>query len=240
MMPVKPDASTPCIYAVGPTRPSSGSLESDAKAALGTLGEWKPKWADRFEPRRGIAGGGWAFYWIRTVVTKGTEEANAMTMAIAGANAQTHIVYGMGNHTCLLEDASFLHLFHSLRVPGANAADGAKQIAAELAGNTWRVTSGSGYGPSATMQYSFSANGRYWYGSGVRTQLGYTETTATSTGDGSWAVKDGALVLTPDRKDRPAQRIPIRLYDWPIGGSTVRSLGWFTGSSELQYVRVGP
>ena len=240
MMPSKPDASTPCIYAIGPTRASSGSLETDAKGALGTLGDWKIKWADRFEFRRGISGGGWAFYWVRTTVTKGTEEANAMTMAIAGANGQTHIVYGMGGFQCLLEDASFMHLFHSLRVPGASAADGSKQIAGELAGNSWRMTTGSySSGPSGMIQYTFSPNGRYWYGYGVRTQMAYTETTTTSVGDGSWTVKDGVLVLTPDRKDRGVQRIPIRLYDWPIGGSTVRSLGWFTGSSELQYFRVG-
>lgn len=87
---------TPCIYAIGSARPSSGNLEADAlRSVLEPLPGWQLK-GQHYDSMRGIADGGWQYFTIRTdvqmLVNGSYQYLSAMSMAFPGAAGQVNIV----------------------------------------------------------------------------------------------------------------------------------------------------
>lgn len=242
MIVIKPktlDQKNPCIYGIGPARPSKGSLEADARAAmLEALPGWQFK-NDHYNAMRGTSGDGWPYYWFRTDVQQMSggqmQYLAAMTMAFPNGPGQVSIVWGFGGtSTCTLDDLPFIRLFFSLR-PSGSASDGGKTFARELQG-TWRNTEYAGM-----AQYRFFPNGRYEYGQGTSTTFGVRETRTGSISDGNFALKESELTITPDSRRGP-RRFRARIYDELSGGIWLRRLSLLDeGSSpplEIRYMRV--
>lgn len=234
LKPVTLDAKTPCIYGISPSRPSSGNLERDARAALlEPLAGWQVK-GEQYNAERGTAGAGWPYYWFRTDVQQmsgGTMQyLNAMSMAFSGASGQTNIVWGFGpTQHCTLDDVPFLRLFHSLK-PRGFVSDGGKAIKQQLVG-TWRNTEAVGM-----AQYIFTSRGVYEYGQGTSTTFSTLETTTGSVGDGKYSLNGSEITLT----GRRAGRHFVRIYDEYSGGIWLKTMSLLNDASglEVRYMRV--
>ncbi|MGE0546079.1 MAG: hypothetical protein AB7O24_00335 [Kofleriaceae bacterium] len=234
------NANAPCVYGLSPVRPSTGSLERDAAAALlEPLPGWQRK-SDHHNAMRGTSATGWPYYWIRTdaqrLVGSSYEYASVMAMAFAPAGKGVHIMWGYGNPAhCQLDDASFARLFHSLR-PRGWRSDGGQTVARDLVG-LWRNSQSMGVG-----QYRFTSNGRYEYAINTTTSIGYQNRTSTALHQGGYALRDGVLTLSPDRKDRGTERLRIRVYDEFMTGRWTRTLTTLdetpSTSREVLYYRI--
>jgi hypothetical protein len=232
---------TPCIYGISPSRPSSGNLERDARAAmLEPLPGWQLK-GDRYNAMRGTSGDGWQYFWFRTDVQlpgPSYQYLVAMSMAIASAPGRASIIWGFGNPArCQLDDISFARLFHSLR-PRGWSSDGGKTIARDLVG-TWRNSQRVGM-----AQYKFLPNGRYEYGIGTMTRMGIFETTASSAHDGRYELRGGGLIITPSIRGRGASVYKVRIYDEFVTGRWTLAMSLLDESGrpglDVQYMRVEP
>ncbi|MGE0871120.1 MAG: hypothetical protein AB7P03_21325 [Kofleriaceae bacterium] len=216
------DASTPCAYGISPVRPTTGSLERDATLALlEPLPGWQRK-SDHYNAMRGASSSGWPYYWIRAdaqrLAGSSYEYASVMAMAFATTGKGVHVVWGYGNPAhCMLDDASFARLFHSLR-PRGWQSDRGQSLARDLVG-LWRNSQSIGIG-----QYRFFANGRYEYAINTTTNVGYQGRTSTAVHQGSYAVRDGVLLLTPDQRGRKPERLRARVYDEFTLGRWTRTL----------------
>lgn len=237
LAPKTPGEATPCAYGLSPPRPSRGRLDADAQAALpAALPGWERK-GDAYNAMRGTAPAGWPYYWIRADLQRlagGTYEyVTAMAMVFPAGAGRVNVVWGFGNPArCLLDDVSFARLFHSLR-PRGWSSDGGKALIRDLEG-TWRNSERSGM-----QQYRFVAGGRYEYGIGTITQLGFFERTSSSVADGRYEVRGNEIVLTPDRKDRKASRHLVRVYDEYALGRWTRAMSLLDErGDEVQYHRI--
>jgi hypothetical protein len=234
------DEKTPCAYAVSASRPSSGMLEADARAALlDVLPGWQLK-SDSYNAIRGTAGAGWPYFWFRTdvqrLVGSSYEYANAMTMAFPAGPGRVSIVWGVGNPArCTLEDLTFARLFHSLR-PRGWSSDKGKTLSRDLQG-TWRNSQRLGI-----AQYKFMGNGRYEFGIGTVTRMGLLERTSASVSDGSYQLLGADLTLNPDRRDRGLSKYRVRIYDEFVMGRWTRAMSLLDESAkpalEVQYMRI--
>lgn len=209
---------TPCIYGIAPPVASSGNLEADAEAALVqvVVPGWRRLDGNRYA-MRGVAAAGWEYAWFRAAfqgeIGGQPQAVNAMATVLPAGAGRVHVVWGMGSISrCLLDDVPFEQLFHSLRPAGWTSDEG-RALARALVG-TWRHTEGAGL-----QQLRFRADGRYERDLGTRARVGVTErTSATATG-GRFALRDGALVLTPEHRPQSPDRYRVRLYDeWVAGG----------------------
>lgn len=240
LTPTSVDHKTPCVYGIGPSRRSTGSLDADARAAiLEVLPGWQIK-DDSYNAMRGVAGDGWNYYWFRTLVhgfVGGSYQSlNAMTMAFSSGAGRVSIVWGFGNPArCLLDDLGFAQLFHSLR-PRGWTSDGGKALTRELRG-TWRNSQRLGI-----AQYKFMDNERYECGIGSVTQTGLLERTSSSVSDGRYTLRGAELTLTSDRRDRGVSKYRVRIYDEFVGGRWTRAMSLFDESAnpalEVQYMRI--
>jgi hypothetical protein len=211
-------ASTPCIYGVAPPVATSGNLEADAEAALlqVVVPGWRRLDGQRYA-MRGVSAAGWQYAWFRAAfegeIGGQRQAVNAMAMVLPAGPGRVHVVWGMGGISrCLLDDATFEQLFHSLR-PAGWTSDGGQALTRALAG-AWRYTASAGL-----QQLRFSADGRYERDLGTRANVGVMErTSATATG-GRFTLRDGELVLVPDHRPQSPDRYRVRLYDeWFQGG----------------------
>ena len=209
---------TPCIYGIAQTRPSTGNLERDAEAAL--LQAVVPGWRrldDRHAAMRGVSAAGWSYVWHRAAfegdINGQRQAVNAMAMVLPADEGRVHVVWGMGSIArCLLDDASFEQLFHSLR-PSDWKSDGGQALMRAL-GGTWRYTASAGL-----QQLTFKADGSYDRDLGSRAQVGVSTRTSTSATGGRFTVRDGELTLTPDHRPQSPDRYRVRVYDeWATGG----------------------
>ena len=227
--PTAPDR-TPCIYGVAAPRPSTGNLERDAESAL--VQTVVPGWRrldDRHAAMRGVSATGWPYVWYRAAFEgdmNGQRQAvNAMAMVLPADQGRVHVVWGMGNIAhCLLDDASFEQLFHSLR-PSDWKSDGGQALARALAG-TWRYTASSGL-----QQFTFKSDGRYDRDLGTRARVGVSERTASTATGGRFTVRDGELTLTPDHRPQSPDRYRVRAYDEWFTGGWKRAIAMLDGSN---------
>ena len=236
LKPTTLDAKTPCIYGISPSRPSSGDLERDARAAiLEPLTGWQVK-GEQYNAQRGNAAAGWPYYLFRTDVQQmsgGTMQyLTAMSMAFPGAAGRVNIVWGFGpTQHCTLGDVAFLRLFHSLK-PRGFTSDGGKAFTQQLIG-TWRNTEAVGM-----AQYVFAPNGSYEYGQGTSTTFSTLETRTGSVGDGKYSLSGSAMTLT----GRRAGRYLVSIYEEFSGGIWLKTLSMLNESStsplEVRYIRV--
>jgi hypothetical protein len=215
---------TPCIYGIAPVRPTSGDLERDAEAAL--LQVVVPGWRkldDRHAAMRGIAAAGWSYVWYRAAfdgdINGQRQAVNAMAMALPAGPGRVHVVWGMGNIArCLLDDAPFEQLFHSLR-PSGWKSDGGQAFTRAIAG-TWRFTAGS----AGMQELTFRADGRFDRDLGSRAQVGVSERTSTTASGGRFTLNEGALTLVPDHRPQDPDRYHARVYDEWFQGSWKRAM----------------
>jgi hypothetical protein len=231
---------TPCAYGLSPARPSQGTLEADARAAiLEVLPGWQLK-SDHYNAMRGNAGAGWSYFWFRTDIQKliqgSYEYATVMTMAFPASSGRVNIIWGVGvTGRCMSDDIAFARLFHSLR-PRGWTSDGGKALAQELQG-TWRNSQSVGM-----VQYRFMADGRYEFGIGTVTRMGLFERTSSSVADGRYALRGAELTVTPERRERGVTKYRVRIYDEFVLGRWTRAMSLLDESAnpalEVQYMRV--
>ncbi|HEU4562372.1 MAG TPA: hypothetical protein VFS20_31370 [Longimicrobium sp.] len=209
---------TPCIYGVAPPVAASGNLEADAEAALVRVvaSGWR-RLDDRHYAMRGISAAGWQYVWYRAAfegeIGGQRQAVNAMAMVLPAGAGRVHVVWGIGSISrCLLDDATFEQLFHSLR-PAGWTSDGGQALARALAG-TWRYTASGGL-----QQLHFNADGRFERDLGSRASVGVMERTSTTATGGRFTLRNGELLLTPDHRPQNPDRYRVRLYDeWREGG----------------------
>ena len=203
---------TPCVYGLAPPRPATGSLEADAEAAL--LQAVVPGWRridDRHAAMRGVSAAGWQYAWHRAAfegeLGGQRQFVNAMAMVLPAGQGRVHVVWGMGSIArCLLDDATFEQLFHSLR-PAGWSSDRGQALARALVG-TWRYTASAGL-----QQLHFHADGRFERDLGSRASIGLMERTSATASGGRFTLRDGELLLAPDHRPRDPDRYRVRLYD---------------------------
>jgi hypothetical protein len=238
LKPMNMNRTTPCVYGISPSRRSKGSLDADARAALlEPLPGWQIK-SEHHNAMRGVSGGGWQYYWLRTDVQQmsggSMQYLTAMATAFPTGPGQVGIVWGFGSAgTCSVDDVSFLRLFFSLR-PRGIAADGGKALTRELHG-LWRDTQGVGM-----AQYKFLADGRYEYGMGTSTTFGNLETRTGKVTDGRWSLRGSELTLTGG--SRGGSRFRVRVYDEFLGGVWRRGMSLLNDAAtpplEVHYMRI--
>lgn len=225
--------TTPCVYGISPSRPSSGNLEADARnALLDPLPGWQIK-SDHYNAMRGTAGAGWPYYWFRTDVQQmsgsSMQYVTAMAMAFPSGQGRVSIFWGFGSTgVCNVDDITFLRLFFSLRPRGVTP-DGGKALGRELQG-LWRDTQNVGM-----AQYRFRPDGQYDYGMGTSTTFGNLETRTGSVGDGRWELRGSDLTMTGSR----AGKYRVRIYDEYLGGVWRRAMSALNESGlDVHYMRI--
>ncbi len=236
LKPTNINRTTPCVYGFSPARPSSGNLETDARAAiLEPLPGWQIK-SDHYNAMRGTSGAGWPYYWFRTDVQQlsggSMQYLTAMAMAFPSGQGRVNIFWGFGaTGLCTLDDLTFLRLFYSLR-PRGWTSDGGKALGRELHG-LWRDTQDRGL-----SQYRFMPDGRYAHGLGTSTTFGNLETRTGSAGDGRWELNGSELTLT----GRRSGKYRVRIYDEFLGGVWRRAMSLLDEdakpSLDVQYMRI--
>ena len=232
---------TPCIYGLAPPRAATADLEADAEAALVEV--VVPGWRrldDRHAAMRGVAAAGWPYIWYRAAFEGelgGQRQAvNAMAMVLPAGQGRVHVVWGIGSISrCLLDDATFEQLFHSLR-PAGWMSDGGQALTRALVG-AWRFTASTGL-----QQLTFKADGRYDRDVGSRARIGVTARASATASGGRFALRDGMLTLAPDHRPQTPDRYRVRLYDeWFLGGWK-RSIALLDGAATpplvISYFRV--
>jgi hypothetical protein len=241
LSPVNDGKQTPCTYIITPPRPSKGSLDTDAEAALI---EAYPGWQRMDNQRRvmkGTSATGWPYFWNRADIWEGpsafSKRGLAMAMALPAGPGRVHVILGRGNPFCTFDDASFVKLFAGLR-PRGWVSDAGKALARDILG-TWRWTNGYA-SANAMMQYTFNADGRFILDSGSTTQLGLTETTSTNVRGGRYSLNGSEIVLTRDNGDRRVYR--IRMYEEQGLGGWKRVMSLLDESespqASVEYYRV--
>ena len=238
LIPTTFNEKTPCAYGLSPSRPSGGSLETDARAALL---EPHPGWKlkdDGFTAMRGTAGDGWEYYWFRTGIESFSggryQYVNAMAMAFPAGPGRVNILWGVGNAPrCQLDDLAFAQLFHSLR-PRGWTPDGGKALVRALQG-TWRYTHSYG-----VTQYKFTGNGRYEYGRGTTTTAGVLETTSSNASDGNYKLNGSELIL--GGSGGSVSKLRVRVYDKYLTGKWWRMMAVLNEGAnpalEVEYERI--
>ena len=239
LVPATVDDRTPCIYGLAGQQPSSGNLETDAEAAL--VNVVVPGWRrldDRYAATRGTSAAGWPYVWYRASFEGdfgGQRQAvNAMAMVLPAGPGRVHVVWGLGSIArCLLDDASFEQLFHSLRPPGWTSDNG-RSVTRAIVG-TWRYTTSVGM-----QQYTFTADGRYEHGLGV--ELRMPSQTSTRVTTGRFTMQGGELVLEADPGSSHSSRYFVRVHEEWLLGAWKPALALFDSRATpplvLQYHRV--
>lgn len=238
LVPTTINEKTPCAYGISPSRPSSGNLEADARAALL---EPHPGWQlkdDNYNAMRGTAADGWKYFWFRTIIQssggEGVQSAYAMAMAFPAAAGRVNIAWGVGNVAhCMLDDISFSRLFHSLRPRGWTSSDGGKAFLQELQG-TWRYTH-----PYGLTEYKFMPDGRYEHNAGASTTFGMLETTSSKASGGNYKLNGADLTLIGGG----APRLRVRVYQKYLAKGWWPMLSLLNEAAnpplEVEYERVG-
>lgn len=245
LAPAAPDQHS-CIYGLAGRHAATGPLEASAEAAVVQL--VVPGWTrldDRHAAMRGVSAAGWPYAWWRAAfATQGAngqrQAMNAMALVLPAGPNQVHVVFGMGSISrCLLDDATFEALFHSLK-PAGWTSDRGQALTRGLLGS-WRYNTGTSVG---LQQIAFGGDGRYARDVGTRTRLGVTERTGAVASGGRFALRDGELTLVPD--DRPASpdRYRVRVYEEWLSGRWKRAMTLTaTGGGSpgvVQYYAVDP
>ena len=166
------------------------------------------------------------------------QAVNAMAMALPAGPGQVHVVWGMGNISrCLLDDATFEQLFHSLRPP-AWSSDGGQAMTRALLG-PWRFSANGGL-----QQLTFKADGRYDRDLGSSARVGVMDRTSATATSGRFALRGGELLLVPDHRPGDPDRYRVRVYEeWVADGwkpAMVLSDGRASPPTVSQYFRVDP
>jgi hypothetical protein len=212
LVPANPN-QTPCVYGFAGRHLSTGNLETDAQAALVKIVvPGFRKLDDWHYAMRGTSAAGWSYFWYRGAfageLNGQRANVNAMAMVLQAGPGQVHVVWGMGSIVnCLLDDATFEQLFHSLR-PSAWTSDGGAALTRALMG-TWRFTAGN----AGMHQLTFRTGGRYARDLGSSAIVGAGERTSATATEGRFTLRDGELTLVPDNRPGDPDRKSVRVYE---------------------------
>ena len=239
LTPANLDKNAPCAYWISPPRPSKGSLEADARAAVLELPiQGQILNSERYNAMRGTAPDGWKYFLFGTSIQNslGTSIAYAMALAFPAGAGQVNIILGVGDggSNCYMFDANFVRLFHSLR-PREWTSDGGKAFSRELTG-LWRSTGGGAFSNGDNFllsQYNFLAKGRYASGRGSITTTGNLETTTAIVSDGSYKLSGNSLTITSDAS-RNVSKYRVRVFDNYFSGKWYRKMALFSEELKLE------
>ena len=206
---------TPCVYGLAPPRPSRGSLEADAEAALiETAGLVRPdaggmvRSSDYRVARRGVAAAGWPFFLsggdFQGQVAGTTRYLAFLAMVFPAAANRVNVVFGMGETgKCAFDDVPSAQLFHGLR-PRGWSSPGGNALERDLIG-TWfgRILSG----------HTFHANGGY-----SSSAAGVLHGNAISSEPvGRYSLRGSEVTITT-RAGQATERFRVYIYDkWNNG-----------------------
>ena len=244
LAPASPDPNS-CIYGLAGRHAATGTLDAAAEAAVVQL--VVPGWRrldDRHAAMRGTSADGWPYAWYRAAfegqMNGQRQVVNAMAMVLPAGQGQVHVVWGMGSIArCLLDDATFEQLFHSLR-PTGWTSDGGQALTRALVGS-WRFTAGAG---SGLQQLTFKPGGLYARDLGSSARVGVMDRTSSTATGGRFTLRGGELVLVPDQRPGDPDRYRVRVYDeWFVGGwkpAMTLSDDRARPPSVVQYYRVDP
>lgn len=199
----------PCLYALMTPRPSKGSLEADAEAALGeTAAAGMQRSSDYRIARRGVAAAGWPYFLLGgnfsgQNAAGGFVSLAVMVMVLPASANRVNAIFGVGNPAeCNFNDVPFAQLFHSLRPHGWSSPGNA--LERDLIG-TWEGRMLSGHTFHASGRYSSSVAG-VLHGNAISAEP-----------DGRYALR-GSEVATTTRAGRAQERFRVYIYDkWNNG-----------------------
>jgi hypothetical protein len=214
--PTSGGVGTPCVYGLAPPRPSRGSLEADAEAALiETVALVRAdaggmvRSSDYRIARRGVAAAGWPFFLsggdFQGQVAGNTRYLAFLALVFPATANRVNVVFGMGETgKCAFDDVPSAQLFHSLR-PRGWSSPGGNVLERDLIG-TWQ-----GRGLS---QHTFDANGRY-----SRSTAGKLfGNTISGEGDGRYALRGSEITITSRVAGQAPERFRVYIYDkWSNG-----------------------
>ncbi len=207
LVPATPgDVSTRCNFALAAMRPSKGSLEADAEAALvaETVESGMRRTSDYRIAMRGVAAAGWHYFLsggnFEAQTAGGPVYIAAMAMVIPASANRVSVVVGFGSAAgCNFNDAAFAQLFHSLRPRGAPIPAG-NALERDLVGN-WQGRTLSNHSFDATGRYSRSSAGQL-YGKLI-----------SGEGDGRYTVRGSEITITPRVAGQAPERFRVHIYD---------------------------
>lgn len=202
------DVRTPCIYGLAPPRPSRGSLEADADAALiETVAAGMLRTSEYRIARRGVAAAGWQFFLsggnFQAQIAGEARYLAVMAMVFPAPANRVNVVFGLGGaDRCNFDDVSFAQLFHSLRPRGWPNPVG-NALERDLIG-TW--------GGSRLSRHTFLADGRHSSGaSGV-----LNDRAISGERNGRYTVRGSEITITRIAGQAP-ERFRVYIYDkWHI------------------------
>lgn len=207
IVPQTPDQTgKSCIYGFSPPRPSKGSLEADAEAALvdETVGAGMRRTNDYRIAMRGVAAAGWQYFLsggnFLGQSAGGTGYLTVMAMVFpATANRVTVALILGGAAQCTLNDVPFAQVFHSLRPRGWSSP----------AGNALERDLIGAWGGSALSGHTFSADGSY-----SSSAAGMLNGNAISGGvDGRYALRGSEITITPRATGQAPERFRVHVYE---------------------------
>lgn len=196
---------TPCVYGLAPPRPSKGSLEVDAAAALvETVAAGWQRINDRRIAMRGVAAAGWQYFLLggefQGTIAGNTSYLAVMAMVFPAPANRVNLVFGLGSISdCTFNDVPFAQLFHSLRPRGWPNPAG-NPLERDLIG-AWGGSRLSGHAFDANGRYSRSASGQL-FGNII-----------SGEGDGRYALRGSEITVTPHVVGQAPERFRVYIYD---------------------------
>jgi hypothetical protein len=192
-------------------RPASGDLLRDANTAFQTIfNTYEPRTDVNAPPlvARGTSGQGWDYLIIKRAIGKPSNPPGQWAtlqgfVMVARLSSNLAVISGLSKvplvSSCFGELLTNVwpRFFYSLRFKDWPVTDQSVSIANKLAG-TWTLATAT-----AGSQYTFAANGRYDSAAAAQQYnllnngQGLT-TTQAYFGNGSYALKENAITLTPD------------------------------------------
>jgi hypothetical protein len=203
-----------CLISMWPMRPAGADLQNDANLAFQTIFntyELRNRTSDGMSmPQvaiRGRSGQGWDYLILMRGIGNpngpgGPFETLQGFVMVAKLNSNLAVISGLSKvplvSSCfgeLIADV-WPRFFYSLHFKDWPVTDQASAIAAKITG-TWTIATST-----VADRYQFAANGRYASAAAVqnynRSSTEVLETTQAFFGDGSYALKENAITLTPD------------------------------------------
>ena len=246
---------TGCVIQVLPPQPSSGNLQTDARAVFELMyagWQYQQRGERQYRLTRGVLPRGLEFFMqsapMRTTSADGRYHLEDGVALVVKAGTQVAIIAArhrsmLAHHACERNYATWARFFASFSVKGAPEAPAADDPARRIIGVWAQSESG------ASSECVFAANGRYAFTGALGTASTVREhdreqvhlRTYAFDGDGRYAIERDGLALTLQRGGE-SERMRLRFEQVNHGGT-----GWKDrlcllktdryGESEVRYER---
>jgi hypothetical protein len=232
--PPAPQPATSCIYGISPPRPSKGSLNADADAALvdETVGAGMKRTSESRIGMRGVAPDGWQYFLsggsFQAQNAGGYAYLTVIAMAIPATASRVSVILVLGNAAqCNLNDVPFAQFLHGLR-PRGWSSPGGNALERDLIGE-WQGSMLSGH--------TFFADGRY-----TSSAAGMLQGKPISGGvDGRYALRGSEVTITPSATGQRPERFRVHVYDNWTGTRWQRAMSVLYDERQYvaEYIRAG-